>query len=122
MGEVIKKNISKEEALEIIKDFPVEFFSNRVLVTVNTEQGEELSLTDNVIAEEQYVIAAGNRAVSVEAGDTVILDLKKLLTKKAVAHDQYQFEETLDLEPFVYGDNTFALINDNQLKGRYKNV
>ncbi len=119
MGEVSRKNITKEEALGIVETFPVQFFSNRVLVTVNNEQSDELSLSDNSLAEEQYVIAIGNRVHDLEAGDTVLLDLKKLLTKRQVAHDQYQTEEVLDLEPFVYGEHTFALINDNQLKGRY---
>lgn len=122
MGEVIRKNITKQDALEIVKSFPVQFFSNRVLVTVNSDQTDELSLSDNSIAEDQYVIAVGNRVHDLEPGDTVILDLKKLLVQKKVGHDQYQVEEVLDLEPFVYGEHTFALINDNQLKGRYKNV
>lgn len=122
MGEVIRKNITKQDALEIVKSFPVQFFSNRVLVTVNSDQTDELSLSDNSIAEDQYVIAVGNRVHDLDPGDTVILDLKKLLVQKKVGHDQYQVEEVLDLEPFVYGEHTFALINDNQLKGRYKNV
>lgn len=123
MGEVIeRKNITAKEVQEVIKDFPIEFFGNRVLVTVNSDEAEGLTVQDNVLSEKQFVIAAGTIARTVQPGDTVLLDLPKLMVKKTSNTDQYQTEEVLDLKPFVYGDYTFAEINDNQLKGRYKNV
>jgi hypothetical protein len=124
MGEVVeRKDLSFEEVKNIINEFPLELFGNRVLITVNSEQTGELTLTDNVLSEEQYVVAVGPMAERfVQAGDRVILDLDKLMSKKPVAHDQYQMEEVLDLKPFVVGENTFAMINDNQIKARYKNV
>lgn len=123
MGEVIeRKNITAEEVKEVIKVFPVEFFGNRVVVTVNSDESEGLSVQDNVLSERQYVIAAGTIAREVKAGDEVLLDLPKLMVKKTLAHDAYQTEEVLDLKPFVFGEYTFAIINDNQLQGRVKNV
>lgn len=123
MEEVVeRKNFAIEDVKEIIKEFPLELFGNRVLVTVNSERSEELTVSSNVLSEEQFVIASGNMAERfVKSGDRIILDLDKLMKDKPVAHDQYQTEKVLDLNPFVIGDHTFAMINDNQIKAKYKN-
>lgn len=124
MAEVIeRKNFSIEEVNAIIKEFPLELLGNRVLITVNSEIATELTVADNTLAEEQYVIAVGPMAERfVKSGDTVILDMPKLMKKRQVPHDQTQVEEVLDLKPFQVGDHTFAEINDQQIRARYKNV
>lgn len=122
MGEVIRKNYSAEEVAKIVGEFPIELFGNRVVVTVNTEESDKLQINNNTIAVDQYVIAAGSMARNLQAGDKVELDLKKLMSRQPVGHDQYQIESVLDIEPYVYGEHTFALITDHSIKGKYKNV
>jgi hypothetical protein len=120
MGEEIV-NLSKAEVQELIKNFPLKPFGNRVIITINRlEEEGELITSNNMLAEEQYVIAVGPMAERFTTpGDRVILDLEKLTVKAPVDHDQYQLTSQIKIDPIEIDGLQFAIVNDNSFKAKY---
>lgn len=115
-------NLSYEEVMELIKTFPLEPMSNKVIITINREEEEEgLMLSNNVLSEEQYVIAVGPMAARfVSPGDRVLLDLEKMTVRAPLSTDVEQMSTQIKIDPIVVEDLQFAIVNDNCFKAKYK--
>lgn len=120
MGEL--KNYSKEEVAEIIKTMPLEPMFNKVFTTMNTvEPDGELVLSNDMLAEEQYVVAVGAMAArSVEVGQMVVLDLEKMTVRAPLDYDQTQVDRQIKIDPIFIEGKQFAIVNDNCIKAKYK--
>lgn len=114
-------NLGEEEVKEIIKDFPLKPFGNRVIVTLNREEVDgNLVLSNNTLNDEQFVIAVGSRVMECEPGDVVILDLDKMTVPTQVAHDQYQSVPQIKVDPIEIDGVVYGFVNDNCFKAKYK--
>lgn len=114
-------NLTEAEVNELAKDFKLKPFGNRVIITINRlESDGKLITSNNMLSEEQYVIAVGPLAERyTQPGDKVILDLEKLTVKAPVDHDQYQVTSQIKIEPIEIDGLQFAIVNDNCFKAKY---
>lgn len=115
-------NVSKEEVLEIIKNFPIEPMFNKVIVTLNKEEDIELSFkAETALDEVQYVIAGqikyGN--VEINPGDKVILDLKSMQKPVRVeTTNAYETVYQIEVDPLFVDGKLFGVINDRSIKAK----
>lgn len=102
------KNLTQDEVLEMIKDFPVQPTRNKVIITVNVDEYEpdEINLTGDSFAEVQYVIAVGDYCKDIEAGQKVLLDLRKMMTQG----------NQIEIDPLEVNGRMYAFINDGMIK------
>jgi len=104
----------------VIKEFDFLPSFNRVIVTVNrVENKDGVITTEDAIAGEQYIIAAGDMA-KVEAGDRVELDFGRLTVREPSEHDQTKYVERIRITPFQHKGRVYTIISDNDLLGKYK--
>ena len=64
----------------------------------------------------QYVVANGRNS-EYQAGAKVYLDLAKLVKREPDPNDRYKVIEKINVQPFVMGDKSFALIDDSIVAG-----
>jgi hypothetical protein len=114
-------NLTHEEVLELIKEFPLQPMGNRVIITINKEEEDgNLVLSNNVLSEEQYVVAVGPMAERfVSPGDKVLLDLEKMMVRSPLSTDVEQMSTQIKIDPIEVEDLQFAIVNDNCFKARY---
>lgn len=112
------KNLSKEDVLELIEDFPIKPMFNKVLITLNTLDGDDIIVVDNnMLSDTQFVIAKGGMVNSVNEGDRVIIDVKKL-TRPVTFESNNQAETVYeaDIDTIEIGGVAFAFIEDRVIK------
>lgn len=114
-------NLGEAEVQELIKDFPIVPFGNRVIITLNREEVDHnLVLSNNMLAERQYVIAVGSRVSECKPGDVVLLDLEKMTVKAPSETDQFQLTSQIKMDPIDVDGIVFGFTNDNCFKGKVK--
>lgn len=116
------KNLTREEVLAMENSFPVEPIFNKVIITLNIEELDGmLVLSDNTMAEEQFIVAKGNHVTQVEVGDKVMVDLEKLMVKEPNPNNTHEYISRIKLDPIYVNDVTYAIIEDRFIKAKYKN-
>lgn len=112
-----KINLEKVDVLKLIKTFPLKPLFNGIYITSNKlEEDGNFVLSDNILSDIQYVIAAGSHS-TVLPGDKVIVDLEKLMVPfKTETNNAYETEMRLKLDLIEIEDNVFVLINDRVIK------
>lgn len=112
------KNLSKEDVLELIKDFPIKPMFNKVLITLNTLDGNGIIVVDNnMLSDTQFVVAKGDIVKTVNEGDRIIIDVKKLTKPVSFErNNQVETAEVADIDAIEIGDMTFAFIEDRVIK------
>lgn len=112
------KNLSKEDVSELIKDFPIKPMFNKVLITLNTLDGDGIIVVDNnMLSDTQFVVAKGSMVNSINEGDRVIIDVKKL-TRPVTFESNNQVETVYeaDIDAIEIGGVAFAFIEDRVVK------
>lgn len=112
------KNLSKEDVLELIEDFPIKPMFNKVLITLNTLDGDGIIVVDNnMLSDTQFVVAKGSMVNSINEGDRVIIDVKKL-TRPVTFESNNQVETVYeaDIDAIEIGGVAFAFIEDRVVK------
>ena len=73
------KNLNQEKVNKLVKTFPLQPLFNGVYITVNKmETDGNLVLSDNILSDEQYVIASGEHSV-VKSGQKILIDIEKMM-------------------------------------------
>lgn len=102
-------NITQEEVLELIKDFPVQPTRSKLIITVNIDELEDgIDMTGNSFNEVQYIMAVGSFNTEFKAGEKVILDLRKMMPSNSNGQ--------IELDPIEVNGRMYAFINDNVVK------
>lgn len=109
------ENLTKEQVLEIIDDFPVKPRANRVIITVNTFEEEGGLDMGMGMDEQQYVIAAGPTVRDLNPGDKVLLDLQKMM-KMVEVEGSLERVPRIEIRPVKAYDRFFAMIYDNYIE------
>ena len=118
----MRENVTAYDALEISKEWLEQPMFNKVVITLNTEDTlDSLDLSDNAMSQFQYIIAKGSNVMSVEVGDKVRLILDKMTSKKVNHNNSHEDFTTIELDPIVYDDKIFAIIEDRLIKTRFIN-
>lgn len=108
------ENMTHDDVLEVITDFPVVPLGRKLLITLNMEEMDgELVLSDNSFAETQYVVAKGEHIKDFEAGAKVILDLEKMMEYLPNPQNSYEKVGRIKIKPIEVGDRVYGLINEN---------
>ena len=115
-------NLTWEEVVQIINEFPLEPMFNKVIVTLNKGVIEgTLDLSSNTVAEEQYIIAKGPNVHNLELGQKVLLDLDKLMEKRTNPNNVYEEVGMLKFDPIMVDDIIYAILEDRFIKAKFKN-
>lgn len=118
----MSKQVTKDEALEFSKTFPLVPLYGKIIITLNSLKADGgLILSENVLSDRQYVIGIGANVTSVKEGDEVLIDIDKLMVPvKTESVDAYQTQMQVKIDPIEFEGYTFALIEDRFLKAKYK--
>ena len=106
------KNITQEEVLEVIKNFPIEPTRNKVIITVNVDEVDpnNIDLSGNSFAQEQYVIAVGDYCKGLKTGQKVLLDIRKMEVPNSGGQ--------IEIDPIEVDGRIYAFINDGIIKAK----
>ena len=117
-----KSNFTKEEVIDLVAIFNLEPNFNKVIVTLNTEEIDgNLVLSDNVIAERQYVIAKSTTSRFVEVTDEVLLDIEKMMIKEQDPNNPHEYITRVKLTPIDFNGHMFGIIDESVIKAKVKN-
>lgn len=106
---------------EITELFPWKPTFNKVIITLNTEEVDNnLVLSDNTMAEKQTVIAVGRHVNEVVPGDTVLIDMEKMLVKEINPNDNHEMITRVKIDPIEYEGVMYALVEDRLIKAVWK--
>lgn len=106
------RNLTMDDVLEIMQDFPVKPRGYKVVVTLNVEDEseDEFSLTTGHLSESQYIVAVGDKAYDLKAGMKVLIDLERMMVTERVDGEQVS---RIKIRPLYVNDRVYGLINDN---------
>jgi hypothetical protein len=108
------ENMTQDDVLDIINNFPVKPLGRRLIVTLNMEEIDgNMILSNTELAESQYVIAVGTHVTDIQAGSKVLLDLEKLMEYVPSKDDVYEKIAKIKIKPIEVNNRMFALINEN---------
>lgn len=115
-------NLTFENVIEIIQEFPLEPMFNKVIVTLNKGVIEgTLDLSENTITEEQFIIAKGPNVHNLEVGQKVLLDLDRLMEKRTNPNNVYEEVGMLKFDPIIADGIIYAILEDRFIKAKFKN-
>ena len=117
------KNLTYEEVMEIIKDFPVKPRRNRAIITVNAMESEDgIMLSNGGFSETQYVIAKGDNITDLTPGDKVLIDIEKMMVFNEAQDNSHEKVGMIKINPIEVDGHIFALISEGVIiavDGRY---
>lgn len=122
MEEVI--NLTQEDVLELIVDFPITPLKNRVIITTNVEEvdDDEIELTGNAFSPIQYVVAAGSYSKDyLKPGQKVSLDLEAMTVRVPNDNDAYQPMQKIQLKPVEVEGRVYGVITEDKIEFLYNN-
>lgn len=100
-------NITHEEVMEAIKDFPIEPTRSKIIITVNVEENDDIDLVGVSFSEEQYVMAVGSFTQGIKPGDKVLIDIRKLMVKGT---------DQIEVDPIEVNGRIYTFISDAYIK------
>ena len=105
------ENLTQDDVLELIQDFPIKPRTYKVIVTLNMEEEQDgLTLSSNMLSESQYIVALSEKIVDLKAGQKVLIDLEKLQSYDIV---EGQKVSSIKIKPIYVNNKVFGMINDN---------
>lgn len=113
------KNLTQDDVLELIKDFPIEPMRNRVIITTNVEELEddEINLSEASFAPEQFVLAVGSYSKDLlKPGQKVSLDLEAMSIKVPADNNAYEPVTRILLKPVEVNGRMFGVITDDKIE------
>lgn len=108
------ENLTYEEVLELIENFPIKPLRNKVIVTMNSFIEEDSISMGDGVDEVQYVLAVGPTARDISAGDKVLLDLQQM-TKMVIDEETGEKTPMISIRPVKVYDRYFAMLSDSYL-------
>lgn len=117
-----KSNFTKDEVIDLVAIFDLEPNFNKVIITLNTEEIDgNLVLSDNVIAERQYVIAKSTTSRFIEVTDEVLIDIEKMMFKEQDLNNPHEYITRVKITPIDFNGHMFGLIDESVIKAKVKN-
>jgi len=113
-----RRNLNQDDVLDLILNFPLEPMFNGIYITTNRIEEDNLNLSDSVLSDVQYVVAAGPTA-QVAAGQKVLIDIEKLMVNgRSESTNAYETTKEVKLDLQETNDNIFALVTDRVVKAK----
>jgi hypothetical protein len=106
-------NLTQDDVLDLITDFPVQPLKNKLIITINRKMEDDgISLTNVGMDEVQFVIAKGPHVLDLDAGQKVILDLEKMIQRVEAKDNSHETVGMIKIRPIQVGERVFGLISD----------
>jgi hypothetical protein len=113
-----RRNLNQDDVLDLMLNFPLEPMFNGIYITTNRIEEEGLELSDSVLSDVQYVVAAGPTS-QVPAGQKVLIDIEKLMVNsKAEQTNAYEAVKEVKIDLIELSNNMFALVTDRVVKAK----
>ena len=115
MEEIV--NLTQDDVLEVILDFPITPLRNKVVITTNTDDYEDgdVNFDDAGFAEEQFVLAVGSYVNILKPGMRVMLDLNKMTVLEENPENAEEPLRRIVISPVEVGDRWFGMIPDEKV-------
>lgn len=112
-------NLTQDEVLEVISNFPVTPLRNRVIITVNADEPDEdeIETTNVSFSESQFVISKGAHCKEFEVGQKILLDLEKMTVSRNAQTDVLETVSQVKIDPIEVNGRMYAFISDTVIKG-----
>ncbi len=112
------KNMSLNDVLEVITEFPIKPLGRRLIITLNMDESEDgLLLAESSFSESQYVVAVGGHITDFTPGAKVLLDLEKMMERVPSSENNYEYGTRIKIEPIEVNGKVYGFINENVVKG-----
>ncbi len=116
------ENLSQDDVLDLIKDFPLQPLGRRAIITINTVDNlSDLSLSESDLSEVQYVVAIGKSVMEFKPGQKILLDLNKMVKMIPVDENSGEMKPVIEIDPVEVDGRKYAIItasnvlcNDNR--------
>ena len=109
-------NLTLDDVLELIMDFPLEPRHRDVIITVNSyEPDGNLVLSDNMFSETQFVLSVGSHVHDLVPGQKVMLDVERMLKMVPVEGNSHEVQPQLQLRTVEVNDKVFAIVPDSYI-------
>lgn len=109
------KNLTQDDVLELIRDFPIVPRHRRSVITLNVrERGDnELDLEgQNGLSDTQFIVSTSDSS-GLKAGQKVMLDLTKLMKIDESRSSVYESVGQIQITPIEIEGKVFAMVEDN---------
>lgn len=120
MKEDMQANMSHDDVLDVIIDFPVKPLWGQVVITINTDEADGvLVLSDNSFSEKQYVVSGSIEYgdIKVVPGTPVLIDIKKLMkTVKTEVDNVYGEYKAVEIDPLEVDGVMYAVVDSRVIK------
>ena len=119
MREGTQENMSHDQVLDVILDFPIKPLWGQLLITINREQDGGLDLGDSAFSEKQFVVAGKTKWDEVEVlpGTPVLLDIRKLMKTVRQEVDNVLGEyKVIELDPIEVDGIEYAMVDCRVIK------
>lgn len=112
------KNLTQDDVLELISDFPITPLRNKVIITTNMDEYEDddLDLSGSAFSPTQYILAVGSHCRDLKPGQKIYLDLEAMSVSVPNPEDVYQPEKRLSIKPVDVGDKVYGIITDSKIE------
>lgn len=119
-NEEMQANMSHDEVLDVILDFPIKPLWGQIVITVNTDEVDGgLVLSDNSFSEKQFVIAGKTKWDDVEVipGTPVLIDIKKLMkTVRQEVDNVFGEYKVVEIDPVEVDGRMYAMVDCRVIK------
>ena len=98
--------------------FPVQPRFSKVIITLNKlEPDGDLILSDNTLSDIQTVMAKGNSVQELIVGDSVIIDIEKMMVPvKSEDNNAYEMQMQIKVDPIEVDGVIYGIIEDRLIK------
>jgi hypothetical protein len=117
MEEVV--NLTQDDVLEMIKDFPIMPLRNKIVITTNVEEldEDEVDLFGNAFSPEQYVLAVGSYSKDlISPGQKVYLDIEAMSVRVPNPENVEQPITKISLKPVEVEGIVFGMITEDKIE------
>lgn len=112
------KNLTQDDVLELINDFPIQPTKSRVVITANTEEldDDEVELTGSAFSPIQYVLAVGSYTKEwLKPGQKIHLNLDAMTVNIPSEDNAYQNVQSIQLKPVEIAGKIFVIITEDKI-------
>jgi len=115
MEEIV--NLTQDDVLELIGDFPITPLRNRIVITTNVDEFEDddVNFSEAGFSEVQYVLAVGSHINELKPGMKVMLNLDLMSILEENPEDRENPLKRIVIRPVEAGERWFGQIEDHKV-------
>lgn len=116
-----QKNLTKEEVLKLMEDFPIQLRRGLIAITLNSTTFDETSLTEErSLNENQYILSVGDLVKDLKPGDLVGLNLSALTKVRRLMNNSDETISEIDIKTFDINGTVVGIVDERVIEYIYK--